>query len=39
MPENKFEKQVQHKLYDFGIKPSAEVWNYIEPRIQGRNHA
>jgi hypothetical protein len=34
MRENEFEKQVQQKMDDFNIRPSAEVWTAVERRIR-----
>ena len=33
MPENKFEKQVQRKMEEFGLNPSSRVWDEVEERI------
>ncbi|MBL7732155.1 MAG: hypothetical protein JNM88_13325 [Chitinophagaceae bacterium] len=34
MPENEFEKQVQQKMEEFRVRPSAEVWTAVEERIR-----
>ncbi len=34
MPENDFEKQVQQKMDELQLRPSAEVWEEVEKRIR-----
>lgn len=34
MRENEFEKRVQEKMGDFGLRPSDEVWAEVEKRIR-----
>jgi len=34
MPENEFEKQVQKRLDDFQLNPSASVWKNVEAQIR-----
>ena len=34
MPVNEFEKQVQQKMEELQLKPSAEVWAEVEKRIR-----
>ena len=34
MPVNNFEKQVQQKMDELQLRPSAEVWEEVEKRIR-----
>lgn len=36
MPENEFEKQVQHKMDEFRLRPSAPVWEKIKDDLNER---
>ncbi|MEO7119972.1 MAG: hypothetical protein ABIY62_02690, partial [Ginsengibacter sp.] len=39
MEENNFEKQVQHKMDEFNVQPSEDVWKKIEVRIEKKKNS